>query len=290
MRKVLGVAALLCLAINGISQAARKTAETDKTRKHEQAAQNPPSQTIAIYEQPHSKDDGEAANQHQQEIEIQRQLSKFTGWLVAVGFLQFIVLAVQAVLFFQQRNIMEQHEEWMQKHDAKLAQLAEAANKDAEAARLNAMAAINAARPWVGIFGVHDKSTGFFTFKAGNFGNTPAEILSYSVNVTHIDNVENLPVPPIYEHWKTPLLSLLTPGRTLDEATLDLETCDLNAIALLDSAKPIAAIYFRILYRNPIESTDTSITHHESRMCFWCRAGTGNPPQVGGPKDYNKHT
>lgn len=109
MRRALTVTALLCLAINCVSQTPKETTKTSKTQQSKQPATNPPNQTVAIYEQPRGKDNNETRNKDQQEIDIQRQLTKFTGWLVGVGFLQFIILAVQAVLFFQQKKIMGQH-------------------------------------------------------------------------------------------------------------------------------------------------------------------------------------
>jgi hypothetical protein len=61
---------------------------------------------------------------------------------VVVGFLQFVVLAVQAVLFFQQRNIMEQHR-------GSLVQLATAASNNAAAAKASADTLVNSERSWV---------------------------------------------------------------------------------------------------------------------------------------------
>jgi hypothetical protein len=64
-----------------------------------------------------------------EDIEIQRQLTKFTKYLVWVGLLQAVVLASQAVLFFQQKKIMEEHK-------TKFEDLAKAANSNAQAAIL----------------------------------------------------------------------------------------------------------------------------------------------------------
>jgi hypothetical protein len=203
MRTAFLVVVLLSLAVNGVSHVPRNTAKSDETKKHEQSTANPPSQTIAIYDQPRSKDDADAANQHQQEIEIQRQLSKFTGWLVAVGFLQFVVLAVQAVLFFQQRNIMEQHEEWMQKHDANLTNIAQAAKKNSEIAemavklseRADVLVQSAALDPGQTISGGDSR----VVIRYKNFGNTRATNSALSMNLL----IEGVPatnsgrIPPI---------------------------------------------------------------------------------------------
>jgi uncharacterized protein HemX len=66
-------------------------------------------------------------------LEIQRKLAKFTKYLVWVGLLQALILAGQAVLFFQQKKIMEEHK-------TKFNELAKAANSNAEAAILQVRA------------------------------------------------------------------------------------------------------------------------------------------------------
>ena len=198
----------------------------------------------------------------------------FTGLLFIVGVLQW--------------RVLQKHEEWMKKHDARLEQLADAANENAKAAKLNAVASVSAARPWVSISGSYNSGT--YTFTAINYGNTPAEIVSYSANFTFVDRVENLTLPPEYKNWKKPSFALLSPGGTTDGAALELGTYDTNTIIISDRTKPIMIFYFRILYKNPIESGDPSIRNHESRMCFWYRSKSGQYPQVGGPQDYNKHT
>jgi hypothetical protein len=109
MRKVFLIAVFLCSAINCFSQAPKHATKAGETKNQQQPAASTPNQTTAVHEQPSGNENDETATRHKEEIEIQRQLSKFTGWLVAVGFLQFIVLAVQAVLFFQQKKIMGQH-------------------------------------------------------------------------------------------------------------------------------------------------------------------------------------
>ncbi|HTZ82943.1 MAG TPA: hypothetical protein VMB66_07125 [Candidatus Acidoferrales bacterium] len=53
------------------------------------------------------------------------------------GLLALFTLAL-AVVSVMQWRVLQGHEQWMEKHDAKLEQLAEAANKNADAARMNA--------------------------------------------------------------------------------------------------------------------------------------------------------
>jgi hypothetical protein len=199
-----------------------------------------------------------------------------------------VFTGVLAYVGYQQWKTLRQHEQWMKQNVAIAKDTADAANKNAEAARLNANAAVNAVRPWVSISGFYN--SGVFSFSAVNYGNTPAEIISYSANIKFVDKVENLALPPEYKNWKQPSFALLSPGGTSDGAMLELETYNTNAIAVLDPKKPIFVFYFRVLYKNPINSSDPFVTNHESRMCFWYRAKGGQFPRVGGPQDYNKHT
>ena len=159
--------------------------------------------------------------------------------------------------------------------------------RSANAALLNAQVAIAATRPYVSISGFYN--SGVCMFKAINYGNTPAEIISYSANMKFVDKIENLAVPPEYDNWREPSLALLSPGGTGGEAMLDLETYDTNSI-IAPNLKPIFVFYFSIRYKNPIGSDNQSITNHESRMCFWYHSRGGQFPRVGGPQEYNKHT
>jgi hypothetical protein len=56
---------------------------------------------------------------------------------ISDGLLALFTLALVVVSVMQWR-VLRGHEQWMEKHDAKLEQLAEAANKNADAARMNA--------------------------------------------------------------------------------------------------------------------------------------------------------
>lgn len=67
----------------------------------------------------------EEKNSHEA-IDVDRQLARFTLYLVLVGVLQSIVLAVQAALFWQQKKIMSEHK-------VSLEQLASAAGNNVDA-------------------------------------------------------------------------------------------------------------------------------------------------------------
>ncbi len=74
-----------------------------------------------------------AANESYEDRKIQRDIKNFTGLLVIVGFLQAGVLIAHAVLFRQQKKIMEEHRTEFDK-------LAKAASDNAQAAMLQAHA------------------------------------------------------------------------------------------------------------------------------------------------------
>ena len=214
MRKTLTIVALLCFAVNGVSQSPKNAAKTEETKKHEQPAASPPSQTITIYNQPSSTDNSEAANQHEQEIEIQRQLARFTGWLVLVGFLQFSILGVQARLFFQQKTIMGQHK-------TSLEDLAKAAN---ESAVVNKTTLVATFRPKVIVRSITlkpDKITYIIT----NQGGTKAHIMSSNITVTDIDSVGGwLPATPPYSETDNVLGKIALEPGDFNDGEIALET------------------------------------------------------------------
>lgn len=213
------VVVLLCLAVDGISQAPKNTTKPNETKKHQQSASNPPSQTIAIYDQSSSKDADKTADQHEHEIDIQRQLARFTGWLVGVGLLQFLILVVQAVLFFQQKKIMQQHK-------TSLEELADAAKNNAIAAKDNADAAkssfqsvIDSERAWVvadapKIPSEISSSQPITVFcVVGNRGKTMARVVEKGENWCIQSTLGDLPATPDYgETVKWPDGVVLSPA------------------------------------------------------------------------------
>jgi|SRR5579864_1597019 len=165
---------------------------------------------------------------------------------------------------------------------------ANAAKNSADAAYLNAQAVINAERPWVSAFGIYQG--GVFTFMAGNFGRTPAEVISYSTGTALVDRAENLPIPPQYGKEQKPPLRILTPGNTLADANITLATYDTNVLPAPDPNRQVFAFFFRIAYKNPLSNSFPAIPQYESRICFWYERKGGRFPEVGGPEEYNKHT
>jgi hypothetical protein len=178
MKHAIIVLAVLFFAILGISQTpkdkriavkngALDAAPASSRKNNQQHAASPPSQTTSIYNQSSPPEHNGDAKQSQDAIDVERQVARFTGYLAIVGLFQLVVLAVQAVLFRQQKNIMEQHRVSLEK-------LATAASDNAEAAKLNARAVMNAERPLLLIdIKLNDEGPGY-KVAAHNPGRTPA--------------------------------------------------------------------------------------------------------------------
>jgi hypothetical protein len=103
------------------------------------------------------------------------------------GLLALFTLAL-AVVSVMQWRVLQKHEEWMQQHDAKLGQLAEAANKNADAARLSAETAEKYLRlayaAFLGI--VPSISAGTIIVELKNYGRTVAR------NVTLLGDIADV--------------------------------------------------------------------------------------------------
>jgi len=175
-------------------------ADTGKGNKQSSAESTSPysSITIVFNNQPDSqsrdhetkKADNNAA---EQDLEIQRELTLFTGLLVVVGFLQFLALLGTLGVVGLQAKLMGTHAE----HLATVA----------SAASLNAKALINAERPWVMVqtevmMGDDPRKTEF-KLSAFNYGKSPAHITACrGPKIQVMDSNQSLPVPPIYGDWE----------------------------------------------------------------------------------------
>jgi hypothetical protein len=92
-----------------VQHGAGNSQPSGKANQNKQDAETPSNQTIAIYEESRPAENEHNHQQDREQIEIDRKIAKFTGYLAGVGLLQFVVLVVQAILFFQQKKIMGQH-------------------------------------------------------------------------------------------------------------------------------------------------------------------------------------
>jgi hypothetical protein len=256
--------------------------------KETETTQNPapPAQVFVTCEQPASKHQS-YANQTNEEVETNRQIAKFTKYLVYVGLLQAVVLAGQAVLFFLHRKEFKD--------------LAREAGKNAEAALLNSRALINAERPWVmvqvkEIPGENAAKTNF-QISAFNYGKGPAHVITCKGPIaTWVDDPEKeLPVPPDYGDWEWdkrflaprdsfPIREPIEPWAT----KLDFVT-ERAMQGIPSASKSQLVIYGLIEYGNGVTKTI-----HKTAFCFRRKreklSDMGGHLVTCGPPSYNEYT
>jgi hypothetical protein len=192
----------------------------------------------------------------------------------------------------------------MEKNVGVVTQIAEAAEKNADAALLNAQAVINAERPWVYIGAAYSKSSGAYSFLAGNDGRTPAEVISFSYGFRCVESVKDLPDEPEYGPEIAPTIRLLVPQVRELEATLELmsyeeftdcflkcgKTLDATEHALRSEPK-LSVFYFRVIYASPLKRGGADMPNYETRMCFgFSPSAAGKHLSVCGGDNYNRHT
>jgi hypothetical protein len=153
-----------------------------------------------------------------------------------------------------------------------------AIDKHANAALLNAKAAINAERPWMLIEYEWRKTEGLegIGFYAVNKGETPAEIIeAYFEREILACIPDNLPTPPRY---KSPIF---IPKRG-DNLIVKGETWDLNPVPIhaeswidnsmkrdaVESAREFVYFYGVIIYRDMLHDSTDEAGLHYTRFCF----------------------
>jgi len=165
------------------------------------------------------------------DAEIQGKIETFTGLLVIVGFLQFLALIGQVVIYCRQARIMERqaHEMKRQRGYMRLqwkamgvqathmeGQLAEMstqsgilqrsvgiAGKSADAASLSAQALINSERPWLFITATStDNQNTAYEFRAANYGRTPLEIIYEKAETRIVTSEDEVPILFPKAEWK----------------------------------------------------------------------------------------
>ncbi len=152
---------------------------------------------------------------------------------------------------------------WVEAKDAGIT-----AKKSADAAFLNAQAVINSERPW---FVVNvDNGPDLFKFGCLNQGRTPGEIISISVNIERISDLENASLS-YSGSVMMPSLNFIVPrdsfpiGYGIDTATQILQHPDADAIA---NSSLFLVYYGKIIYRDVLHPVDMSGGIHETRWCF----------------------
>lgn len=120
--------------ILGSSPVSQKPKNAEKSNDDKNAAPN----ITVIVKQPDTPQVNPDENEKKEDIEIQKQLAKFTKGLVYVGLLQAVILFLTLIWIKKQANHLEKH--------------AIEFKKLAEAARDSASAVLNSERAWMDIY------------------------------------------------------------------------------------------------------------------------------------------
>jgi len=152
----------------------------------------------------------------------------------------------------------------------------EAANKAADAAVLNAKAAINSERPYL-IVSIHPDSeraaSGLFILSCLNQGNTPAKVIAVSAEPRIVNAIDDLPIPPDYStDAGLPHLDLIVHedsfpiGHGINPEVFLLER-PLERV-LVHQARAFLVYYGTVIYRDMLYDESEPKGSHETRWCF----------------------
>lgn len=243
--------AMLLAVMQAPSPAPGKAADTranggNSVNKHAQDEKNPTTQATPLPEPAgtqHKTGDIVADDAHQAisirdlpPVSVRRDWIDWlglalTGALLIVGALD-VRYAIKTLKGIErQANANEGQLREIQQAGEQTNKLIAQAGKQAEAALLNAQAAINSDRPWVIIFVTHQ--SGGYSFRAMNLGRTPAEVISFSAEFKCVSNINELPPEPAYGTEHVPTIKLLVPGDKSGDADIEL----LSGEKFIDLAK-----------------------------------------------------
>ncbi len=182
------------------------SAHNTAVQQHAQNAENqtatPPSQAIAIYNEPSRKPDEREIQHEQDAIGVERQLAKYTWDLVIVGIIfgviQSALFSIQAVLFFQQKEVMKEHKKAFD-------ELASAVS--------------NSERPWIRakahlpdkLRPVGEKRVTRFFWNIHSAGRSPATVIESDAVVWRVADMTTIPKQPLYEGPPMKMHTMLTP-------------------------------------------------------------------------------
>lgn len=177
----------------------------------------------------------------------------------------------------------------IQKQTNILVEYNKATRDSADAALLNAKAAVTSQRPFVfiGIKTYGDDES--FMFVAGCSGNSPAEVIEYYKAHTLIDAPDNLERPPKYGTPLRPRNSVLVPcnGMPVDGQGINLLHYDPSKESIPNGK--ISVFYFKIVYRDFVTKTQPDLPDYVTCECF-VYGRELDVPIIAGPPEYNKHT
>jgi hypothetical protein len=193
----------------------------------------------------------------------------FTGLLVGVGFLQW--------------RVLRKHEEWMQKHDANLVKLVNAAVTSANATDAGTIALKNIYRAWVLIVWRQGSVAEQFDLSLKNWGQTPARIEYMTLRETVVTGED-------FSKLQSPDTFTSAPQTIAPSETTPVRLVNARSVANLDwdvvfHGKKSCVWYGVIAYRDVL---DPSLLH-ETGFCFWYN-GRHVGLNIGGPPEYNKAT
>jgi hypothetical protein len=242
--------------------------------------------------------------------ELQRQLVKFTEWLVVVGGLQVLALIVQAFVFWFTLNAIRRQVKIMEEHAKSLKDLSSVGRDNTEAAKLNAEAAkanADAAQKSIALViqkeRAHikveigsdltpDKRLGFeVKYRVISYGISNAIIQEAVANLTGGDT----PGPDLRPFFKMrDLPSIVPPSTQGIEMTVNtlFSLRETPEIAEINSLKKFMILQGHIKYRDLLMNADepdriTSFCHlwtvtdlpsfGSEPYCLWQKAG---PPEA----------
>jgi hypothetical protein len=165
----------------------------------------------------------------------------------------------------------------------------------AEAALLNAQAAINAERPWLVVTWRSDTNIeGLFRFGCRNSGSTPAKVISLSAKAMFVENLDRMATPPDYS----------SPG-ILPDLHLIVRTDSfpispgLNAHSFIESqgkadlvaeSREFLVYYGNVVYRDTLYPDSAKDGLHETRWCFVYQPHQKKKFVRSGPSEYNQYS
>jgi hypothetical protein len=227
-------------------------------------------------------------------------------WIMAIlTAIYVLITAFYALVSHKTLDAIERQAEDQAKTSAEQIKLAheaaEAAQKSASAALLNAQAMISAERPWIVVV-AHENGKGDFTFNARNYGRTPAEIVSFSSEITFVeDDVQNLPASPSYSFAYLADVTILVPmregaadanefGLLWYAADAYLDQMSKQKVEAIKQGKLRYAFYFKVVYRNTLNKAGVHIPNYETCKCFWYSPVVAHLRTDRVPHAYNKST
>lgn len=277
-----------------VQKSTSNAALNKKPETNEENAADLPNNATTANQSASGEGTGNGSYQSRDSIEVERQVAKFTGYLVGVGLLQFLILAVQAVLFFQQKNIMGQHK-------VSLEQLATAAIDNAKAAKDTVEAHINTERPWISasirktVQSIRKpnktafEEVSYFHFVLKNHGRTPAEIYAMDGEPKLTDQGVDggLSHEPNYSPDILKRVKLLAPNEEWTVEEVDLQTwyySDSEQEGIRTDRLHVIFVGV-ILYRDQFKRD----VRRETRFCYTYMQGL-NDYRPSGPPQYTKYT